>query len=156
GMVARYGLVADVVEMDHGLMYRALAEGRVDAVVGYSTDGEIARFDLRTIEDDKNYFPPYYAAPVARAQSLARHPELRPTLDKLAGRIDERRMAALNARVELDHETPAAVAASFLREVGLPPGPSRRRDPADVVIGSKIFAEQYILAEMLAQLVETY
>ncbi|HEX3593774.1 MAG TPA: ABC transporter permease/substrate-binding protein, partial [Polyangiaceae bacterium] len=36
GLAARYGLHARVVEMDHGLMYRALSEGRVDAVVGYS------------------------------------------------------------------------------------------------------------------------
>jgi osmoprotectant transport system permease protein len=156
GLVSRYGLGADVVEMDHGLMYRALADGRVDAVVGYSTDGEIARFGLRTVEDDKRYFPPYAAAPVVRKESLALHPELGPALDKLSGRIDARRMSALNARVELDHEAPAAVADAFLREVGLPPGPRRRRDPADVVIGSKIFAEQYVLSEMLAALVETY
>jgi osmoprotectant transport system permease protein len=156
GLVARYGLAADVVEMDHGLMYRALDDGRVDAVVGYSTDGEIARFDLRIVQDDRRYFPPYSAAPVVRRDSLSRHPELGSALDKLSGRIDGRRMSALNARVELDHETPAAVAESFLRELGLTPGPHRRRDAADVVIGSKIFAEQYILAEMLAELVETF
>jgi osmoprotectant transport system permease protein len=142
--------------MDHGLMYRALAESRVDAVVGYSTDGEIARYGLRVLADDRKYFPPYWAAPVARRDSLERHPELAAALGKLAGRIDAVRMAAMNARVEHDHETPAAVAVEFLRGAGLTPGPHRRGDPADVVIGSKIFAEQYVLAEMLADLVETF
>lgn len=156
GLSTRYGLVADVIEMDHGLMYRALAEDRVDAVVGYSTDGEIARYGLRVLADDKKYFPPYWAAPVARRASLERHPELGPALGKLAGRIDARQMAALNARVEHDHETPAAVAEGFLRGAGLTPGGHRRSDRADVVIGSKIFAEQYVLAEMLADLVETF
>jgi osmoprotectant transport system permease protein len=156
GLSARYGLRADVVEMDHGLMYRALAENRVDAVVGYSTDGEIARYGLLVLADDKKYFPPYWAAPVARKEALERHPELGAALGKLAGRIDAVRMATLNARVEHDHETPAAVAEGFLRSVGLDPGAHRRSDPADVVIGSKIFAEQYVLAEMLADLVETF
>jgi osmoprotectant transport system permease protein len=142
--------------MDHGLMYRALAEKRVDAAVGYSTDGEIARFGLRVLADDAHYFPPYWAAPVVREASLAKHPELAAALDKLSGRIDAPAMAAMNARVEHDHETPAAVAEAFLRSAGTAPGPRRRGDPADVVIGSKIFAEQYVLAEMLAELVETY
>jgi osmoprotectant transport system permease protein len=58
--------------------------------------------------------------------------------------------------VEHDHETPAAVAEGFLRSAGLTPGGHRRSDRADVVIGSKIFAEQYVLAEILADLVETF
>jgi osmoprotectant transport system permease protein len=156
GLANKYGLRAQVVEMDHGLMYRALAENRVDAAVGYSTDGEIARFALRVLADDANYFPPYWAAPIAREESLARHPELAVAFDKLSGRIDAAAMATMNARVEHDHQTPAVVAEAFLRSMGVVPGPRRRSDPADVVIGSKIFAEQYVLAELLAQLVETY
>jgi osmoprotectant transport system permease protein len=156
GLASRYDLHAQVIEMDHGLMYRALAENRVDAVVGYSTDGEISRFDLRVLADDRKYFPPYLAAPLARKESLLRHPELAAIFDKLSGRIDAATMSAMNARVEHDHETPAAVAEAFLRSAGMAPGPRRRGDDADVVIGSKIFGEQYILAEMLAELVETY
>jgi osmoprotectant transport system permease protein len=156
GLASRYGLRAQVVEMDHGLMYRALADHRVDAVIGYSTDGEIARYGLRVLSDDAKYFPPYDAAPLVRQESLLRHPELLPAIDKLSGRIDAARMAKLNARVEHDHEAPAAVAESFLRSAGMTPAAHRRADPADVVIGSKIFAEQYVLAEILADLVETY
>lgn len=156
GLATRYELHAEVVEMDHGLMYRALAEDRVDAVVGYSTDGEIARFGLRVLPDDRKYFPPYWAAPLVRREALARHPELASIFDKLDGRIDASKMSAMNARVEHDHETPRAVARDFLRSIGVEPGPPRRSEPADVVIGSKIFAEQYVLAEMLAELVETY
>ncbi|HVW27015.1 MAG TPA: ABC transporter permease/substrate-binding protein [Polyangiaceae bacterium] len=156
GLAAKYGLRAEVVEMDHGLMYRALADGRVDAAVGYSTDGEIARYGLSVLADDAHYFPPYWAAPIARSEVLAKHPELGAALDKLSGRINAAEMAAMNARVEHDHETPAAVAESFLRSAGVAPGPPRRGDPADVVIGSKIFAEQYVLAELLAEVVETY
>ncbi|HEX4341159.1 MAG TPA: ABC transporter permease/substrate-binding protein [Polyangiaceae bacterium] len=156
GLASRYALAADVIEMDHGLMYQALAENRVDAVVGYSTDGEIARFKLRVLDDDRKYFPPYWAAPLVRKKSLERHPELASIFDKLSGRIDAASMSSMNARVEHDHESPAAVAESFLRGVGMTPARHRRADPADVVIGSKIFGEQYVLAEMLADLVETY
>ncbi len=156
GMRARYGLSARPVEMDHGLMYRALAEGRIDAAVGYSTDGEIAAFGFTVLADDRHYFPPYFAAPLARRVLLERHPEVRAALERLAGRIDQATMSRLNAAVERDHVPAGEVAASFLAGLGLRLGPHRRTDAADVVIGSKIFAEQYVLAEMFADLVESY
>jgi glycine betaine/choline ABC-type transport system substrate-binding protein/ABC-type proline/glycine betaine transport system permease subunit len=156
GLATRYGLDADVVEMDHGLMYRAVADGRVDAVIGYSTDGEIAAMGLRVLDDDRSYFPPYYAAPLARKALLHAHPEIRAIFDRLSGRLSASRMASLNARAEHGGEPAERIADDFLRAEGFEPGPHRRGAPADVVIGSKIFAEQYILAEIFASLVESY
>ena len=156
GLAARYGIHADVVEMDHGLMYRAVVERRVDAVIGYSTDGEIAAMNLRVLDDDRRYFPPYFVAPLVRKSALDAHPELRGILDKLAGRIDAAEMARLNARAEHGGEPAERIAADYLRANGFRVGPHRRGSPADLVIGSKIFAEQYILAELFADLVESY
>jgi len=156
GLSARYGLRARPVELDHGLVYLALVEHRVDAVIGYSTDGEIAAFGLRVLADDRHYFPPYFAAPLVRSATLRAHPELRRALSQLSFRLDEKTMARLNARVEHEAEAVARVAEEFLRAAGLPPGPHRRGPSADVVVGSKPFAEQYLLAEMFADLIETY
>jgi osmoprotectant transport system permease protein len=137
-------------------MYQALAEDKVDAVFGYSTDGEIAAFDLVALEDDRRYFPPYHVAPLVRRSALSEHPSLRPALGKLSGILDDATMATLNARVDQDRVPAARVARDFLGQRGVSLGPERRAKDADVVIGSKIFAEQYILAEMFAAVIETY
>ena len=140
--------------MDHGLMYRALADRlRVDAVVGYSTDGEIAAFGLRLLTDDRHYFPPYFAAPLVRKSTLIAHPEIRDALGKITGRLNVDRMAKLNARVEHDAEPASRVAEDFLREEGLSVGPHRRSANADVVVGSKIFARSStLLAEVCSRI----
>jgi osmoprotectant transport system permease protein len=142
--------------MDHGLMYRAVVDQRVDAVIGYSTDGEIAAMRLRALDDDLHYFPPYFVAALVRKSLLESHPDLRAALGKVSGRIDAATMARLNARAEHDGEPADVIATDFLRSENLVVGPRRRGAPADIVIGSKIFAEQYILAELFAALVESY
>ena len=65
GVEAAYDVeFGEVVPMDVGLLYTSLDQGDLDAIVGYSTDGRIPLLDLVILEDDKSYFPPYYAAPV--------------------------------------------------------------------------------------------
>ena len=56
--------------MDLGLLYPALAQGKVDVVAGNSTDGLIAAMSLAVLEDDRRYFPPYEAAFVVRGAGL--------------------------------------------------------------------------------------
>jgi len=117
GLRRHYGLtLADARVMEHVLTYRALANGEVDVIDIYSTDGQIERLRLRILEDDRRFFPDYSAMLLARRELVERYPRtwarLRETLE---GRIDDRRMAALNARVDLDGAPIAAVAAEFLR-----------------------------------------
>lgn len=88
--------------MDLQLTYRALAAGQVDLIAGNSTDGQIEALDLVQLRDDRGYFPPYEAAVVARREALDRHPELRPALEDLAGRIDTRQMRRLNRAVDVE------------------------------------------------------
>ena len=83
--------------MDPGLMYVALRGGDVDIICAFATDGRIPAFNLRVLEDDKQYFPPYYAAPVVRKESLARVPELGSILNELSGLIDDQKMAEMIA-----------------------------------------------------------
>jgi osmoprotectant transport system permease protein len=88
------------LQMDSGLMYKACADGDVDVVCAFATDGRIAAYELVTLEDDKGFFPPYYAAPLVRAQVLARYPKLSKKLNVLAGRIDNETMRGLNFEVD--------------------------------------------------------
>ncbi len=110
---------ADVKGMDPALMYQALVEGSVDVISAFATEGRIAAFDLVILEDDKQFFPPYDATVIVRGEILEKHPELEEVLNKLAGRIDDTKMAELNAAVDLDKREPKDVAREFLEEEGL-------------------------------------
>jgi osmoprotectant transport system substrate-binding protein len=99
-----YGLAfAQVRTMDLGLLYRALADRQVDVAAGNATDGLIDVMGLRVLADDRHAFPPYEAAPVARADTLARRPALRDALARLGGTLDAATMRRLNADVDGRH-----------------------------------------------------
>lgn len=121
GLVKHYGwsLEKEPKGMDPGLMYKAIAEGDVDLICGFATDGRIPAFDLVMLEDDKQFFPPYYAAPVVRADALKKYPELEAILSKLADKIDNKAMAQLNYEVDEKGRQAAEVAKEFLRKYGL-------------------------------------
>lgn len=104
GLASLYGLrfASAPREMDLGLIYRALAEGRIDLTAGNSTDGRIAALGLVALEDDRGYFPPYEAAIVTRSEALDRRPALEAALADLSGRIDTEEMRRLNGKVEVE------------------------------------------------------
>lgn len=116
GLVRTYGLTfrSPPQVMDLTLSYRALASGQVDLIAGDATAGLIKGLDLFQLEDNRRYFPPYEAAPVARAATLLRHPEVKRALEHLAGRITAADMRQMNYAADALHENPADVARRFL------------------------------------------
>ena len=155
GLEAEYKLDLPTVEMNAALMYDALKNERVDVAVGYSTDGRIKAFDLKVLEDDRNYFPPYDAAPLVRLATLDEHPGLREVLNRIAGTITTEKMVTLNNRVDYGGEQETAVARAFLDSLGFQTGIVRNGDP-DILIGGKLQTEQYILGYMYRMLIENY
>jgi osmoprotectant transport system substrate-binding protein len=124
GMVKQYDMNLNresIRQMDAGLVYTALRNGQVFAGLVYTTDGRLNAFQLKLLEDDKHYFPDYTAAPVIRQQYLDAHPNLATLLKPLAELLDDTTMRTLNARVDVDHDSPSVVAADFLREHPLHP-----------------------------------
>ena len=121
GLVARYGLsfAAEPKTMDLGLLYRALRGGQIDVAVGSSTDGLIAGWNLRILEDDLRYFPPYDAAPVVRVETLLKHPELEDALAGLEGLLSEKEMQRLNHEIDGRHRALAQVVHELRAEKGL-------------------------------------
>ena len=106
----------DIRQMDAGLVYTALRNGQVFTGLVYTTDGRLSAFDLKLLEDDRHYFPDYTAAPVVRKAVLDAHPQLAALLKPLAEQLDDETMRQLNAKVDVEHQNPTAVAAAFLRE----------------------------------------
>ena len=122
GMVKHYDMNLgreNTRQMDAGLVYTALRNSQVFAGLVYTTDGRLNAFKLKLLEDDKHYFPDYTAAPVVRQAFLDAHPQLAAQLKPLAELFDDETMRQLNARVDVDHESPSAVAADFLRQHSL-------------------------------------
>ena len=109
----------DVSDLDPGLMYKAIAQEEVDVICGFLTDGRIQAYNLKPLEDDRQFFPPYYAAPVIRSQVIKSHPELKDVLNSLGGRIDDATMQGLNYQVDEKVREPADVARDFLVKAGL-------------------------------------
>jgi osmoprotectant transport system permease protein len=121
GLVHTYRLrfAAPPRVMDLTLIYRALASGAVDLIAGDATHGLIKGLDLFALEDDRRYFPPYDAIPVVRAQTLAAHPELRPAIERLAGKITEDVMRQMNYDVDVERRDVVVVVREFLDRLGL-------------------------------------
>jgi glycine betaine/choline ABC-type transport system substrate-binding protein len=119
GLARTYGLRFDQQPrtLDLGLLYRALVDHQADVAAGNSTDGLIASLGLRVLTDDRGYFPPYDAVPVARRSVLDRHPAVRAALESLGGRISAEEMRRLNYRVDGDKVSAEQVAREFLSSI---------------------------------------
>lgn len=114
GLAARYRL-DDLrpASADHALAYEALRDGKADVVDVYTTDGKIARYGLRLLDDDAHFFPEYRAVFVHREDLATRLPGATDALVAFEGKIDVAAMTTMNARVEIDRVATRVVAADF-------------------------------------------
>jgi len=113
GLASTYGMNNTPGGIDHGLAYQAIDDGKIDITDAYSTDGDLERYQLTVLVDDKNYFPQYYAVPLLR-QGVSG--DVVSILGRLEGLIDDDRMRALNAEVVVEGKSFAQVAHQFLME----------------------------------------
>ena len=156
GLNDTYNLPLEIKEMDLGLVYEALENKEVDIIEGFSTDGKILAYDFARIEDDKNYFPPYYAAPVVHNEILEKRPDIALALNQLEGKISEDLMAQINYEVDENQRSLKDAAALLLkRTLKIDVNPEAGLQPSgEIAIGSKNFTESYVLAHVFAQLIE--
>lgn len=117
GFVKEYGFeFGQTYPMQLGLVYQAVASGKMDVVLAYTTDGRIQAFDLKVLEDDRRFFPPYDASPVVSNEVLKQHPELKTSIEKLMGQISTEQMQQMNYEVDAKLKEPSVVAKEFLEE----------------------------------------
>ncbi len=148
-----YGLDLKTVIVGPALMYKALDEHEVDVISGYSTDGRIKAMNLRVLEDDLESFPPYFVSALIRSDIITAYPEVKTALDMLSGKIDDAAMTAMNYQVDFEKKSPRDVATAFLKRLNLYKM-QQGTSGSTITIGSKIFSEQYILAEMFSLMIE--
>jgi osmoprotectant transport system permease protein len=110
-----YGLeFRDQRSMDPSLMYQAVANGQVDVIGAFSSDGRIAALDLTVLQDERGAIPPYDAIILAGPRLVRERRDVLAALAALAGRIDADEMRRMNLAVDQDGDAPDIVAAEFL------------------------------------------
>ena len=115
GLASRYNLTPEWVRgMDHDLAYRALESDEIHVLDLYSTDADIAYYDLTTLDDDRKFFPEYKALLLYRLDLRERSPALLGALETLSGSVTAEGLIAMNARVKLERMSEADSAAQFL------------------------------------------
>ena len=107
------------IDMDIGLKYQAMKDKKIDVMVIFTTDGQLAISDVVVLEDDKKMYPSYRAGTVVRSEILSKYPELKVVLEKLNNILDDKTMADLNYQVESEGKKPEDVAREYLQEKGL-------------------------------------
>jgi osmoprotectant transport system substrate-binding protein len=117
GFIKEYGFeFGETYPMQIGLVYQAVANGDMDVVLAYTTDGRINSFDLKVLEDDQQFFPPYDTSLVVQNDVLKKHPELKGVLQKLSGKISTKKMQELNYEADGKMREPAIIAKEFLEK----------------------------------------
>jgi osmoprotectant transport system permease protein len=138
GLQQVYGLKFKQVQpMQQAIQYQAAGARRIDALDVYTTDGRLVLYNLTVLRDDKGFFPPYQAVPLARGATLRRHPEIAQVLALLGGALDEDHMRALNLRLQEKHESEVVVARDALAELGLGAVSSGRARKAETEQGPR-------------------
>lgn len=106
------------VSMDYNLIYQALANNDVQAIVSYSTDGRLAKFKQVTLEDDKNFLPPDHGIVLIK-DSVRKDANLDKVLQKLWGAISDDDIVQMNYQADVEKVDPEKIAHDFLVKKGL-------------------------------------
>ena len=105
----------DTMDMDIGLKYQAIQQGKIDVMIIFTTDGQLASSDVKVLKDDKQFFPSYLCGNVIRSEVLEEYPELNSIFEKVTGIITDQDMAEMNYAVETEGKEPRDVAKEFLQ-----------------------------------------
>lgn len=120
GIEDMYGFSFDnITTMEPQLRYTAIESGDVNLIDAYSTDAQLAEYNLVVLEDDQDLFPPYQGAPLMMTALLDDHPEIAEILSVLDGRITDDQMRDMNYEVDFEDRPAEDVARDFLISEGL-------------------------------------
>ncbi len=122
GLEQNYGLeFGDFKSVDPELRYDVLDNGDADLSILFTTDGQLYK-DPETytiLEDDQALLPSGNVIVTASQEAVDEAgPDFQETIELVQEQLDLEVMQELNARVSLDREDPADVAADYLQEAG--------------------------------------
>ena len=120
GLQSVYGIhFKKFVPVDISLLHKVLDSGQADTAEVFTTDGQLAQGKELLLQDDKHMFPPYNVTLVFRKAVLDKlGPDAQRTIALVQKGLTTPAMQELNSRVNIDKQTPAAVAHEYLTESG--------------------------------------
>jgi glycine betaine/choline ABC-type transport system substrate-binding protein len=120
GLKQVYGLqFKKVIPVDPSLRYSVLQNKKADVSIVFTTDGQLAQGKVALLQDDKHLFPPYNVTLVFKKTALDKlGPDAQKTVALVQKGLTTEAMQELNSRVDIDKQTPAAVAKEYLKESG--------------------------------------
>ncbi|MDX2680833.1 glycine betaine ABC transporter substrate-binding protein [Streptomyces soliscabiei] len=121
GMEKAYGMniaASRITQMDTGIIYTQAAKGSCPYGEVYTTDGRIRSMNLVVMDDDRDFFPNYNAAPVINSKALKKWPAIAGLLNPITKRLDNTVAQELNAKVDVDGEDPHQVALDWMKDQG--------------------------------------
>jgi osmoprotectant transport system permease protein len=107
------------LEADPTLMYGAVRDGRVDAIVAYTSDGRIEKYGLVLLQDDLGVLPSYDAILLVSSEAAAR-PGFLEALEPLIGNggaINDAAMREANRQVDVEGKSPRRVGLQLLEAI---------------------------------------
>ena len=156
GIAETYGLDVSSVHVplevaDAGI--RALEDGLGEVAVAFSSNPEVSRPDIVTLDDDKDMVGSDRIAPVVRSSLLKsygrRARDIRRRLNAASAVLTTLSLRELNQHV-IDGRLPEAVGGEFIDANGLGGSAPRKRGPR-IVVGHQDFDENETLAYMYAE-----
>ena len=155
GLKETYGVVfGSFKALDSGgpLTVAALESGSIDVALLFSTSSVISENGWVVLEDDKHLQQADNIVPVVREAVV--NDEITSMLNAISAALTTDNITALNKQVEIDKQDAADVAGAFLDEQGLLPSGGGGGGTTITVGVSGAFAENQIVAEMYAQILE--
>jgi osmoprotectant transport system substrate-binding protein len=121
GLEQDYGLkFKSFTPVDIGLRYQVLDNGQADLSILFTSDAQLANTNKYTLlTDDKHVLTPGYPMFVTTPKIVKQAgPDLQKTIEEVQKPLDLKTIRELNARVDIDKQSPAAVASQYLKSAG--------------------------------------
>lgn len=100
-----------------GIKYQVLKNNQADLAVAYTTEGSLVDPQFVVLKDDKNFWPPYYVAPVIKDSVLKKNPKIAKILNAVSAKLDNPTIIKLNASVDIDKKEYKDVADNFYKTI---------------------------------------
>jgi osmoprotectant transport system substrate-binding protein len=123
GLEQVYGLkFKKFVPVNIDQRHEVLTSKQADLSIVFTTDPQIKRNNEVLLQDDKGMFPPYNSTFLMKQSTAsAAGPDLAKTIDLVNKNLTADVMQELNARVDLDKDTPEQAAQAYLKQFKLIP-----------------------------------
>ncbi|SDY94083.1 osmoprotectant transport system substrate-binding protein [Micromonospora pattaloongensis] len=122
GMSRAYGMsvpAGNVKTVDTGVVYTETAKGAAcNFGEVFTTDGRISNLKLRTLTDDRRFFPIYNPALTVNGDTAAKYPSLTTLLDPITAKLDDATLRRLNEQVDVEGHPVAQVTFDWMKEQG--------------------------------------